>query len=146
MIVPDNVKSTTELLRDIKSYREFDAYLKHDEAHLRKTMFTEKLKALLDQDSRTRIEIAQEACISEIYLYQITTGKRVPTRDRLLCLCLALHPKLDDVQELLRSCGYAPLYPRDRRDAQIIHSILHGGTLYQTEDSLIKLGEKTMLR
>jgi len=146
VISPDIIKSTTELLQDIKNYKEFNAYLKHDEVHLRKTMFTEKLKALLDQDSRTRIEIAQEACISEIYLYQITTGKRIPTRDRLLCLCLAMHPKLDDVQELLRSCGYAPLYPRDRRDAQIIHSILHGVTLYQTDDALIEIGEKSILR
>ncbi len=146
MIVQDKIKSTTELLRDIKSYREFDAYLKHDEAYLRKTMFTEKLKALLDQDSRTRIEIAQEACISEIYLYQICTGKRVPTRNRVLCLGLVLHPKLDEVQELLRSCGHAPLHPRDRRDAQIIHALLHGGTLYQTDDALIKMGEKSLLK
>ena len=139
-------KSTTELLRDLRKYKEFDSYLKHDADYLRQTVFTEKLKELLKRDDRTRIEIAQEACISEIYLYQICTGKRVPSRERVLCLCLVLHPKLEEVQELLRSCGHAPLHPRDRRDAQIIHALLHNGTLYQTDDALIEMGEKSLLK
>ena len=139
-------KSTTELLRDLRKYKEFDSYLKHDADFLQQTVFTEKLKNLLNRDERTRIEVAQEACISEIYLYQICTGKRVPTRNRVLCLCLVLHPKLEDTQELLRSCGHAPLHPRDRRDAQIIHALLHGGTLYQTDDALIKMGEQSLLK
>ena len=139
-------KSTTELLRDLRKYKEFDSYLKHDADYLRQTVFTEKLKELLKRDDRTRIEIAQEACISEIYLYQICTGKRVPSRERVLCLCLVLHPRLEEVQELLRSCGHAPLHPRDRRDAQIIHALLHNGTLYQTDDALIEMGEKSLLK
>ena len=139
-------KSTTELLRDLRKYKEFDSFLKHDTDFLQQTVFTEKLKELLNRDGRTRIEIAEEACISEIYLYQICTGKRVPTRNRVLCLCLVLHPKLEDTQELLRSCGHAPLHPRDRRDAQIIHALLHNGTLYQTDDALIKMGEPSLLK
>ena len=139
-------KSTTELLRDLRKYKEFDSYLKHDADFLRKTAFTEKLRELLNRDCRTRIEVAQEACISEIYLYQICTGKRIPTRNRVLCLCLVLHPKLEEAQELLRSCGHAPLHPRDRRDAQIIHTLLHGGTLLQTDDALIKMGEQSLLK
>ena len=92
-------KSTTELLRDLRKYKEFDSYLKHDADFLQQTVFTEKLKNLLNRDDRTRIEIAQEACISEIYLYQICTGKRVPSRERVLCLCLVLHPKLEEVRK-----------------------------------------------
>ena len=139
-------KSTTELLRDLRRYKEFDSFLKHDADYLKPTVFTEKLKALLEHDARTRTDIARAACISEIYLYQICTGKRIPTRDRILCLCIALQPKLENAQELLRSCGYAPLTPRDRRDARIIHAMLHGSTLFQADDSLIGIGERSLLK
>ena len=67
--------------------------------------------------------------MSEVYLHQVFSGRRSPSRDRLLCLCLGLEATLEETQELLRQAGFAQLYPRHKRDAVISYGLVHGISL-----------------
>ena len=62
--------------------------------------------------------------MSEVYLHQVFSGRRNPSRSRLLCLCFGLNASLEETQELLKQCGFAQLYPKDRRDAIILYGII----------------------
>lgn len=57
--------------------------------------------------------------------YQILNGRRVPTRDQLIKICLFLGLDFDDVQRLLKIAKKDILYARDMTDAKIIYSIEH---------------------
>lgn len=57
--------------------------------------------------------------------YQILNGRRVPTRNQLIKICLFLGLDFDDVQRLLKIAKKDILYARDMTDAKIIYSIEH---------------------
>ena len=87
----------------------------------------------------------KKAGMSEIYLHQVFSGRRNPSRDRLLCLCIGLGCSLEETQRLLQQASYAQLYPRIKRDAIITHGILHGTDLNDINDKLFSENEKTLL-
>ncbi len=83
--------------------------------------------------------------MSSVYLHQLFAGKRNPSRDRLICLSVGMGVGLDDVQRLLRRCGYAELYARDKRDAIIIYGITHGQDLHAINDGLFDENADTLI-
>lgn len=82
--------------------------------------------------------------MSEVYLHQVFSGRRNPSRDRLICLCISLDATLEETQDLLKKAAFAQLYPKVRRDAVIIHGILHHSTPEQINDKLFAEDEKTL--
>ena len=71
-----------------------------------------------------------------MYLHQVFSGRRTPSRNRLLCLCFGLGASVDEAQDLLRHARLAPLYSRDRRDAIVIFGLSHGMALAEINDKL----------
>ena len=78
----------------------------------------------------------RQSGISEVYLHQVFSGRRTPSRNRLLCLCFGLGASVEEAQELLRHARLAPLYSRDRRDAIVIFGLSHNMTLGEINDKL----------
>ena len=138
-------KKTTELLRDLKKSRKFADYLKKNGAELRNHEFTETINRLFQSQGQSKAMIARAAGTSEAYLYQIFSGARVPSRNRLLCICIGMRVPVEDTQLLLRQCGYAPLYVRDKRDAAILYGLMHGSELSAVSDLLFENGEEPLL-
>ena len=87
---------------------------------------------------------AKQAGMSEVYVHQVFSGRRTPSRDRLLCLCIGLEATLEETQRLLKQAIYAQLYPANKRDAIMIHGIIHRTSLSQINDKLFTEGEKTL--
>ena len=71
-------------------------------------------------------------------------GRRNPSRDRLLCICVGLGITLDETQRMLTRGGYAQLYPRTRRDAIISYGVVHQLPLGEINDKLFAEQEKTL--
>lgn len=61
-----------------------------------------------------------------------------------LCLCFGLSATLEETQELLKQCGFAQLYPKDRRDAIILYGIMNGMDLFTVNDKLFVENEETL--
>ena len=131
-------KDTAELLQDLKKTAHIEDYLRKNADDLRHESQTDAINRIYRQQGRGKAEIAREAGISDIYLYQIFSGKRIPSRNRLICICLGMRTFGEDAQMLLRLYGYAPLYVRDERDAIILHGILHGKTVPEVNRLLLE--------
>ena len=94
------------------------------------------LTQLYETKDLTKAELARRSGISEVYLHQVFAGRRNPSRDRLLCICVGLGITLDETQRMLTQGGYAQLYPRTRRDAIISYGVVHQLPLGEINDKL----------
>lgn len=72
------------------------------------------------------------------------SGRRKPSRNRLLCLCFGLEASVEETQELLKLCGMAQLYPKLKRDAIIYYGLLHGLKLFEINDKLFDEDEEIL--
>ena len=137
-------KTTGDLTRELMSQASLDLYLKDNQSLFSDSNVAEFLLALCKKNPIAKIALARKAGMSEVYLHQVLSGRRNPSRDRLLCLCLALEATMDEIQALLQCASYARLYPKIRRDAIIIHGIVHHTDLSAINDKLFAEGEKTL--
>ena len=137
-------KDTSDLTRELMNEADIDAYIKSNRTYFTEREMVELLSALCEQRNLAKAAVARQAGMSEVYLYQVFSGRRKPSRDRLLCLCVGLGASLAEAQELLKRASYAKLYPKSKRDAIIIHGLVHGKTLGEINDKLFHQNEKTL--
>ena len=137
-------KATDDLRQELMSEGSIDAYLHRNAPHFNSQSIAELLAALYEKTKLSKAALARRAGMSEVYLHQVFAGRRKPSRDRLLCLCIGLEATLDETQQILRQAAYAPLYPKRRRDAILIHGLLHGVEIDRLNDKLFTENEKTL--
>lgn len=138
-------KSTGDLSQALMDDGDIDTYLKDHQPFFADQSVTELLGELYEKKSVTKAALARKAGMSEVYLHQVFSGRRKPSRDRMLCLCIGLEATLEETQRLLRLATYAQLYPRIKRDAIITHGLVHHTPLYEINDKLFTENEKTLL-
>ena len=138
-------KSTSDLNEELMSESDIDTYISHNQKIFTKRDISELLNQLYDKKTISKAALARKAGMSEVYLHQVFSGRRKPSRDRLICLCLGMGANLEETQQLLRQAAYAQLYPRNKRDAIISHGILHHTELSAINDKLFAENEKTLL-
>lgn len=137
-------KTTGDLRQELMSAASIDTYIKENQLLFSDEGVAELLATLYEKRSISKAALARQAGMSGVYLHQVLSGRRTPSRDRLLCLCIGLEASLDEVQELLKRAGYAQLYPKNKRDAIISHGIIHRTELYEIKDKLFSENEKTL--
>ena len=137
-------KTTSDLRQELMEDNSIDTYLQGNAALFVNQDVVALLTELYEQKHLTKAALARQAGMSEVYLHQVFAGRRNPSRDRLLCLCIGLEATVEETQQLLRQAGYAQLYPRVRRDAIILHAIAHGIALLLVNDKLYEENEKTL--
>ena len=123
---------------------DIDSYIKENEAYFVNRSVTEMLTMFYERRNMTKSQLAQRSCMSEIYLHQIFSGRRKPSRDKLLCLCVGMDLSIEDTQRLLKEASFAQLYPRIRREAIIYHGIVHHTPLNEINDKLFEADEKAL--
>ena len=137
-------KPTGDLGKDLMSADSIDTYLRKNEGYFFEQSITETLAELYERKSISKAALARQSGMSEVYLHQVFSGRRNPSRDRLLCLCIGLEATLEETQQLLKQATYAQLYPKVKRDAIISHGILHKTSLTEINDKLFSENEKTL--
>ena len=134
-------KSTTNLENELKSCDTLESFLKRNLDELSTASLAEQLQTLIASKGLTRSGVVKASNLSEVYAYQIISGARRPSRDKLLCLCIAMKATLDETRELLVRGGFAPLYVRSQRDSIIIFAISHGETILELNNNMYDHGE-----
>lgn len=137
-------KSTGDLNLELMSQPSIDSYIHDNQACFADRSIAELLTALHEKKGIPKAALARKAGMSEVYLHQVFAGRRKPSRDRLLCLCVGLGATLEETQRLLRQAAHAQLYPKIKRDAIISHGIIHRTELDEINDKLFAEGEKTL--
>ena len=137
-------KSTKELNRELTAAPDLKRFLEDNREQFQETGFQELLQELFHNAGISKATLAKRAETSEVYLYQIFSGTRTPSRDRVLCLCFGLSATLEQAQELLRIGGMAQLYSKNRRDAVIMYGLTHRLELAEVNDLLFAENEETL--
>lgn len=137
-------KTTDDLNSDLLSKADFDQYLQENEPFLTRRSIPELLHELYQKGMGSKAALARKVGMSEVYLHQIFSGRRNPSRDRLLALCIGMEASLEEIQNLLKQTNYAPLYPRMKRDAIIMYGIVHHLSPSDINDKLFAENEKTL--
>lgn len=138
----DNEPLTDELLQELLSAPDPISY--SDAHHITHRTLSGYLNELLERKGLRRPEVVREAGLNETHGYQIFQGTRGVTRDKALCLALALKCTLVETNRLLQAAGVNELYCKDRRDAIVIFCIDHGMSLQQVDEELYRFGEPTL--
>lgn len=123
---------------------DLDKFIHENEGNFRNESMTEALNRLFTQRDITKAALAKNAGMSEVYLHQVFSGRRTPSRNRLLCLCVGLSATLEETQDLLKQCGLAQLYAQKKRDTIIIYGLLHSMNLFGINDTLFNQEEETL--
>ena len=137
-------KTTGEQLEELMTPGSFSSYLSRNREQMLHPNVGRELDKLCRGQKLSKAAVARRSGVSEVYLHQVLAGKRSPSRDRLLCLCIGLSAGVEEIQKLLRQAGFAQLDPRITRDALILYGLSRGQSLPQINGALLVQGEKAL--
>lgn len=137
-------KTTGELLEELMEPGSFSSYLSRNREQMLHPNVGRELDKFCRGQKLSKAAVARRSGVSEVYLHQVLAGKRSPSRDRLLCLCIGLSAGVEESQKLLRQAGFAQLDPRMSRDALILYGLSRGQSLPQINGALLVQGEKAL--
>lgn len=135
---------TDELLQALENSSSIHHYLETKGDNLIDASVSQYLSQLLSEKSLKKAQVIRDSEMNEIYGYQIFSGKRFPSRDKLIALSFGMHLSLDETQQLLKYAGFAMLYPKSKRDSIIIWGLSHGFSICYTNEILYSEQEETL--
>ena len=107
--------------------------------------FPEYLNSKMTEKDISPAELIANAQIQRNYGYQILSGTRKPSRDKILALCLALGLDLLETQRALTLAQFGQLYPKNRRDSIFIFSINKKLSVLQVNELLDEMKEELLV-
>ncbi len=136
----DKEKSTDELMNEIKQTHEINKFLEKNDSEFVSEPLHNILSRLLKEKNIKKSEVVARSSLNRIYAYQIFSGKRIPSRDKLIALCFGFKFDLEETDKLLKTAGYSPLYARNKRDALIIFAINSNKSIFVVNEILFDNG------
>lgn len=102
------------------------------------------LTNILKKKGLVKSAVIKRSELSEVMGYQIFSGTRNPSRDSLICVCVAMELDIDETQEILKVALFAPLYPKSKRDCIIINGISNKKSVAEINETLYDNDEDTL--
>lgn len=138
-------KRTNDLMEELSGQdTDLDRYFEENPTSFINVDIKEFWKKAVDTSSKTKSDIINKADMSYCYFYDVINGRKIPSKDKIIRIVLAMNLSLDDCQEALRISGKSALYPRIKRDSILIYAINKGYSIYQTNDLLLEHGEEML--
>lgn len=113
-------KSTEELLNVLKSTPDITVFCEKHQESMISLKLSDALEQLLSEKSISKSDCIRRSGLDRTYCYQIFSGIKRPSRDKLLALCLSMGLTAEELQTLFKQTGYALLYPKRERDSVIL--------------------------
>lgn len=133
-------KTTDELLNEIKSSREIESFISRNESEFAEEKLSEYIEYIITKKGLQKSKVAARSGLNRIYAYQIFSGKRFPSRDKLIAIGFGLQLSLEEMDELLKYAGFSTLYARNKRDAIIIFALTNNKSIFAVNDMLFESG------
>ena len=138
-------KSTEDLLEELQNENcKIDEYLKGNGESFVYDKIKDFWETAIEKSGYSKSNIINKSDFSYCYFYDVINGRKIPGRDKIICLILTMHLSVDECQEALRISGRSALYPRIRRDAIILFAISNGYSIYQLSELLADAGEEPL--
>lgn len=133
-------KDTAKIVEELGLSPDFKTFYNENKDYMIKEDLSTLLDKLIKKHNLKKSEIIRNAEMSEVYAYQIFSGLRIPERKKLLCIAIAMELSLDDVQYLLKSAGYSPLYVKLPFDSIILYGICKKLSVVKINELLYEYG------
>lgn len=137
-------KTTDDLLKVLLDSDELGEYLEDLHGNERCHNLSRYLAELLEAKDLKKADVIKESRLNSTFGYQILSGDRKASRNKLLQLAFAMNCSIDETQHILLHANEGALYPRNRRDGIIMFCLENGYTLLEAEDELYRHGEATI--
>lgn len=137
--------TTSKLLKELtKQTCSLNKYLTDNEEQFVNEDIKTFWENLIAEKQYSKSNIINKADINYCYFYDILNGRKMPSKDKVVRIALAMKLDLDECQKALKISGRSSLYARDRRDSVLIYAIQNKLTLFQCDELLIKYGEERL--
>ena len=133
-------KNTGELENEIKACGSSDEYIIRNSDYLLKQSISEALNEVLYKTDMSISQVVKRCGLTRSHVYHIFSGKRMPSRDKMISIAFGLGLDCDETNALLKKCRFAQLYSKDARDAVIMFNLTHGKDIDETNNELEKHG------
>ncbi|MCM1326861.1 MAG: helix-turn-helix domain-containing protein [Bacteroidales bacterium] len=133
-------KTTIELENEIKEATDIEDYLQTNQKYLTQDGFCEYLNTLLSSKGIRKADVVRESLLDRAYVYQIFSGERTPSRDKLIALAFGMHLTDAETQKMLKLSCNRELYAKDERDVLILFALQHKQTIMDVNESLFRHG------
>lgn len=131
-----NLKTTDELNHEIKAVTDIEDFLTNNKEHMLLHNLPEHLNTLLVQKGINRADVVRGSLLDRAYVYQIFSGEKMPSRDKLIAIAFGLLLSDGETQKMLKLSGNRELYPRDERDALILFSLQQKKSIFEANNLL----------
>jgi len=136
------MKNETEhLLAILKSKQTFSEYKNNDPFYIDDHTLSDYLFSLLEKKQLEKSEIIRRSNLDRVYGYQIFSGLKTPSRDKVLALALGMDLSLEETQDILRIANHPQLYVKKHRDSIIIFGLHKQLGVLKTNELLFNMGE-----
>ena len=132
-------KRTEELLEILNKSPNIQDYYDNESENIITMTLPEYLKELCKVKGISKAECIRKSQLPRTYGYQIFSGLKKPTRNKVLCLCFGFCLTVEESQSLLKAAGYPILYARNKRDAVILFALLRSLSVMEVNDMLYEL-------
>lgn len=129
-------KTTEELNHEIKLATDINDYLKDNKENMLSYCLPEYLTLLLEKKGISRADVVRGSLLDRAYVYQIFSGEKTPSRDKLIALAFGLCLSGEETQKMLKLSCNRELYARDERDALILFALRQQKTIFETNEIL----------
>ncbi len=129
-------KSTDELLNILKHTPDLNTYFINEDESISSYTLPDYLNQLCMEKNISPAECIRASGLDRTYAYQIFSGSKTPSRDKVLALCFGFGLSFEEIQSLLKSTGYPILYAKNERDSVIIFALQRNFSLTNLNELL----------
>lgn len=130
------VKNTDEMQQEILSSDNIYDVLDNNRESFRCEDLADHLKSILAKKNIKPADAIRKSGLDRSYGHQIISGRKAPSRDKLIALSFGMDLTLDETNDLLKVSRNRTLYARDQRDAVIIFALTNKLSLIETNQLL----------
>ena len=137
-------KDTTEIVKELGLCPDFQTFYSENKEYMVSANLAQLLTELLERKGLKKSQVIKNAEFSEVYGYQIFSGLRVPVRKKLLSLSVSMGLNIEEVQQLLKCAGYAPLYVKNPFDSVVLYGLCKELSVVEINELLYKYELETL--
>lgn len=135
-------KDSQELLQLMKNSRSYPQYLAQLQAELQtdRMKIDRALNVLLTEQGVRKSDVIARSGIEPHYAYQIFSGIKTPSQDKVIMLGFGFRLTVEALQQLMKVTGYAVLSAHDARDNAILYCLTKQESIIATNELLYNYG------
>ena len=96
------MKSTDELLKILKNYNNIEEFIEDNTEDIKNTTFIQYITECLNNCNLTKAQVIEKSNIQKNYAYQIFSGSKKPSRNKVLALSISMGLDTDATNRLLK--------------------------------------------